>query len=74
MAKNGWKPPKEGENVPDFSSEGPVAHFDKDHANEKMTRIEFELLESYKGMMILMCFFSVIVLIIGKLGKKSIYF
>lgn len=37
-----------------------------------MTRIEFELNESYKGMMILMFFFSAIVFILGKLGKKSV--
>jgi hypothetical protein len=52
--------------VPEY---GPVASFDKDHANEPVTQIELEFYDLYKNMMILMGFFSMIVLFLGKAGR-----
>ena len=69
MAKSGWKKPEQGE-APEY---GPVASFDKDHANEPVTQIELEFYDLYKNMMILMGFFSMIVLFLGKAGRWVVW-
>ena len=71
MAKTGFKKPEDGYgNAPD---EGPVASFDKDQANAPVTQIELEFYDLYKNMMILMGFFSMIVLALGKAGRWAVW-